>query len=50
MRSLSGMVHPELDKYYLYAETVGNLRLGEDDIVTPKNCIISFKTSQELKT
>lgn len=27
MRTLAAMVHPELDKYYLYAETVGNIQV-----------------------
>ncbi|KAK9759785.1 hypothetical protein K7432_016856 [Basidiobolus ranarum] len=38
-------VHPEIDKHYLYAETVGNIRLGENDIISEKINIISFKTS-----
>lgn len=50
MKSLAAMVHPDLEKYYLYAETVGNVRLAEEDFVTLKNNIISFKTSQEIKT
>jgi ribosome-binding ATPase YchF (GTP1/OBG family) len=49
MRQLAGLVHPDLEKYYLYAETVGNVRLGEDDIVTMENNIVSFKTSQDMK-
>jgi ribosome-binding ATPase len=49
MRQLAGMVHPDLEKYYLYSETVGNIRLGEDDVVSMQNNIVSFKTSQELK-
>ncbi|KAJ3315287.1 hypothetical protein HDV04_003680 [Boothiomyces sp. JEL0838] len=48
VRQLAGMVHPDLEKYYLYAETVGNIRLGEDDLISLNNNIISFKTSQEI--
>ncbi|KAJ2999899.1 hypothetical protein HDV02_001418 [Globomyces sp. JEL0801] len=48
VRSLAGMVHPDLEKYYLYAETVGNIQLAEDTLVSPKNNIITFKTSQSI--
>ncbi|ORY05528.1 P-loop containing nucleoside triphosphate hydrolase protein [Basidiobolus meristosporus CBS 931.73] len=45
VREFAKKVHPEIDKHYLYAETVGNIRLGESDIITEKINIISFKTS-----
>ncbi|XJO76292.1 hypothetical protein BDV3_006836 [Batrachochytrium dendrobatidis] len=49
IRQLAGMVHPDLDKYYQYAETVGSIRLGEDDLVTLDNNIVSFKTYVEIR-
>ncbi|KAH6559953.1 hypothetical protein BASA50_006666 [Batrachochytrium salamandrivorans] len=49
VRQLAGMVHPDLDTHYQYAETVGSVRLGEDDLVTESNNIISFKTYVEIR-
>ncbi|KAF8985082.1 hypothetical protein BGZ46_006044 [Entomortierella lignicola] len=40
------IVHPEIAKHYLGAETVGNRKIGEDDEITLENNIICFKTSQ----
>ncbi|KAF9925195.1 hypothetical protein FBU30_004975 [Linnemannia zychae] len=40
------IVHPEIAKHYIGAETVGNRKIGEDDLITPENNIICFKTSQ----
>ncbi|ORZ28798.1 45.2 kDa GTP-binding protein [Lobosporangium transversale] len=40
------IVHPEIAKHYLGAETVGNRMIGEDDVITLENNIICFKTSQ----
>ncbi|KAJ3101914.1 hypothetical protein HDU97_000955 [Phlyctochytrium planicorne] len=34
-------------KYCLYAETVGSVRLSDEDLLTPENSIISFHMSQE---
>ncbi|KAH8556625.1 P-loop containing nucleoside triphosphate hydrolase protein [Umbelopsis sp. PMI_123] len=48
VREFARIVHPELDKYYLYAETVGGIKLAEDAIITEENNIISFKTSQNV--
>jgi len=48
VREFAKIVHPEIDKYYLYAETVGGIKLAEDAIITEQNNIISFKTSQNL--
>ncbi|KAK9693897.1 hypothetical protein K7432_013692 [Basidiobolus ranarum] len=45
VREFAKKVHPEIDKHYLYAETVGYIRLGENDIISEKINIISFKTS-----
>jgi ribosome-binding ATPase YchF (GTP1/OBG family) len=45
MRQLAAMLSVEIEKNYLYAETVGNVRLGEDDIITADNNIVSFRTS-----
>lgn len=47
VRQLAGMINPDLDKYYNYAETIGNIKLGEDDIITQENNIISIKTTQK---
>jgi len=49
VREFAKIIHPELDKYYQYAETVGNIRLGEDDIITLENNIICIKTSQVIQ-
>ncbi|KAJ2961995.1 hypothetical protein NQZ79_g2754 [Umbelopsis isabellina] len=48
VREFARIVHPEIDKYYLYAETVGGIKLAEDAVITEENNIISFKTSQNL--
>ncbi|KXS16600.1 45.2 kDa GTP-binding protein [Gonapodya prolifera JEL478] len=48
VREFARKVHPEIDRCYLWAEGVGGVRLGEDDIVTAANNVISFKTSQEI--
>ncbi|KAM3589248.1 hypothetical protein VKS41_000119 [Umbelopsis sp. WA50703] len=48
VREFAKIVHPEIDKYYLYAETVGNIKMAEDAVITEENNIISFKTSQNL--
>ncbi|KAF9134139.1 hypothetical protein BGW39_008054 [Mortierella sp. 14UC] len=40
------IVHPEIAKHYLGAETIGNRKIGEDDVITQNNNIICFKTSQ----
>ncbi|KAJ3394805.1 hypothetical protein HDU92_006594 [Lobulomyces angularis] len=39
------MLNPEIEKTYQYAETVGGIRMGEDELLTFKNNIVSFKTS-----
>ncbi|KAK3823585.1 MAG: P-loop containing nucleoside triphosphate hydrolase protein [Benniella sp.] len=39
------IVHPEIAKHYLGAETVGHRKIGEDDEITLENNIICFKTS-----
>ncbi|OUM68682.1 hypothetical protein PIROE2DRAFT_68655 [Piromyces sp. E2] len=49
VREFARIIHPELDKYYQYAETVGNIRLGEDDLITLDNNIICIKTSQVIQ-
>ncbi|CAO3683222.1 unnamed protein product [Umbelopsis vinacea] len=48
VREFAKIVHPEIDRYYLFAETVGGIKLAEDAIITEQNNIISFKTSQNL--
>ncbi|KAG0244262.1 45.2 kDa GTP-binding protein [Mortierella sp. GBAus27b] len=40
------IVHPEIAKHYIGAETVGYRKIGEDEEITLANNIISFKTSQ----
>ncbi|TPX32407.1 hypothetical protein SmJEL517_g04448 [Synchytrium microbalum] len=49
VREFAKLVSDQLYLYYWYAETVGNVRMGEDDIVTLENNIISFKTTQALQ-
>ncbi|KAJ3037711.1 hypothetical protein HDV00_001360 [Rhizophlyctis rosea] len=49
VRQFAKIVHPEIDRYYQYAETVGSRRLGEDDVITEEINIISFKTAQEVR-
>ncbi|KAF9424645.1 hypothetical protein BGZ94_008007 [Podila epigama] len=44
------IVHPEIAKHYLGAETVGNRKIGEDDVITLGNNIICFKTSRDTQT
>ncbi|KAJ3124048.1 hypothetical protein HK098_001424 [Nowakowskiella sp. JEL0407] len=46
VREFAKIVHPDIERYYLYAETVGGRRLAEDELITTENNIISFKTSQ----
>ncbi|KAI7882186.1 P-loop containing nucleoside triphosphate hydrolase protein [Lichtheimia hyalospora FSU 10163] len=48
VREFAKILHPEIDKYYLYAESAGGTRLAEDAVITSKNNIISFKTSQTI--
>ncbi|KAL1926183.1 hypothetical protein VTP01DRAFT_6048 [Rhizomucor pusillus] len=50
VRDFAKILHPEIDKYYLYAETAGNIRLAEDAVITKNNNIISFKTSQAVSS
>ncbi|KNE67454.1 hypothetical protein AMAG_11917 [Allomyces macrogynus ATCC 38327] len=46
VRAFASMVHPELDRNYQYAETVGGRMMGEADEITLDNNIISIKTSE----
>ncbi|KAJ1956850.1 hypothetical protein EC988_001133 [Linderina pennispora] len=46
VREFAGKLHNQLTQNYLGAETVGNIQLGEDDvIVAGKNNIIKYDTS-----
>ena len=47
MREVSQMVNGDLDKHYQFAETVGGVRLGEGDVISTHNNIISFKLIHE---
>ncbi len=47
VREVSQMVNGDLDKHYQFAETVGGVRLGEQDIISTHNNIISFKLMHE---
>ncbi|KAI8923730.1 P-loop containing nucleoside triphosphate hydrolase protein [Entophlyctis helioformis] len=49
VRQFAHMVHPDLDNYYQYAETVGSVRLGEGDLLSLENNVISFKVSAEVR-
>jgi len=48
VREVAKMVHPDLDKYFLYAENQNRIRLGENDLITTENNIIKFTTSSTL--
>ncbi|OZJ03857.1 hypothetical protein BZG36_03675 [Bifiguratus adelaidae] len=45
VREFAKMLHDEIDKYYLYAETVGNIRLAEDTVITEDCNIIAYRTA-----
>ncbi|KAM9991768.1 hypothetical protein ACTFIZ_012441 [Dictyostelium cf. discoideum] len=45
VREFAAMLHPDLDKYYLYAEGITGQRLGENDEITLSNNIIKFTTA-----
>ena len=46
VRQFAHWVHPEIERHYGHAETVGGIQLGEADLITTANHIISFKTVQ----
>ncbi len=46
VRQFAHLVHPDIERHYGHAETVGGLQLGEADLITPEKNIISFKTTQ----
>ncbi|KAJ3328199.1 hypothetical protein HDU76_010406, partial [Blyttiomyces sp. JEL0837] len=48
VRDFMEMVLGDAAKFCQYAETVGSVRMGEDDIITEENNIISFKLSAEV--
>ncbi|KAI8143343.1 P-loop containing nucleoside triphosphate hydrolase protein [Fennellomyces sp. T-0311] len=49
VREFAKILHAEIDKYYLYAETVGNLRLAEEAVITAtSNNIICYRTAQAI--
>ncbi|KAI9484696.1 45.2 kDa GTP-binding protein [Zychaea mexicana] len=48
VREFAKILHPEIDKYYLYAETVGNMRLSEDAVISSTNNIICYKTAMAI--
>ncbi|KAJ3116623.1 hypothetical protein HDU96_009178 [Phlyctochytrium bullatum] len=37
-------------KFCQYAETVGSIRLGEEDLITEDNCILAFKMAQSAES
>jgi len=42
VRELAAMLHPDLEKHFLYAEGVSGMRMGEDEIITLENNIIKI--------
>ncbi|KAI9138035.1 P-loop containing nucleoside triphosphate hydrolase protein [Paraphysoderma sedebokerense] len=48
VRDFAKMLSPEIDKLYLYAEGVDGKRLGENDVITSQNNIISYKTATQM--
>ncbi|KAJ1552687.1 hypothetical protein HK405_010368, partial [Cladochytrium tenue] len=47
VRDLMQSILGESARFCLYAETVGSIRLSEDDVITNENNIISFKLSAD---
>eukprot|EP01112_Ceratiomyxa_fruticulosa_P001751 TRINITY_DN11911_c0_g1_i1.p1 TRINITY_DN11911_c0_g1~~TRINITY_DN11911_c0_g1_i1.p1 ORF type:complete len:429 (-),score=70.42 TRINITY_DN11911_c0_g1_i1:22-1308(-) len=47
VREIAGKLHPELDKYFLYAEGPRGVRRGENEVNTPKKNNIKFTTASE---
>ncbi|KAF2073642.1 hypothetical protein CYY_005061 [Polysphondylium violaceum] len=45
VREFAGMLHPDLEKYYLYAEGINGQRLGESDEIQENNNIIKYTTA-----
>eukprot|EP01132_Coremiostelium_polycephalum_P006065 gene6065-7555_t len=45
VREFAGILHPDLEKYYLYAEGISGTRLGETDVITEHNNIIKFTSA-----
>jgi ribosome-binding ATPase YchF (GTP1/OBG family) len=50
VRQFARIVHPEIERHYGHAETVGGIQLGESDLITMDNNIIMFKTVQSVNT
>lgn len=47
VKQFAAMVHPDLEKHYHSAETVGGRQLAEEDILTKETNIIAYKETQE---
>jgi ribosome-binding ATPase YchF (GTP1/OBG family) len=47
VKQFAAMVHPDLEKHYHSAETVGGRQLAEDDVLTKEINIIAYKKNQE---
>ncbi|EGG24944.1 hypothetical protein DFA_03189 [Cavenderia fasciculata] len=45
VREFAGMLHPDLEKFYLYAEGMNGQRLGEEEEITNLNNIIKYTTA-----
>ncbi|KAI8910170.1 P-loop containing nucleoside triphosphate hydrolase protein [Gorgonomyces haynaldii] len=43
VRQLAAKIHPDLDKYYNYCETVGSIRLAEDQEINKTNNILCYR-------
>eukprot|EP01103_Thecamoeba_quadrilineata_P006505 TRINITY_DN1622_c0_g1_i6.p1 TRINITY_DN1622_c0_g1~~TRINITY_DN1622_c0_g1_i6.p1 ORF type:complete len:304 (-),score=54.85 TRINITY_DN1622_c0_g1_i6:19-930(-) len=46
---LAKMLHPDIHKYFLYAENALKMRLSENDVITFENNIIKFTTAVREK-
>ncbi|KAI8853428.1 P-loop containing nucleoside triphosphate hydrolase protein [Chytridium lagenaria] len=49
VRDVMEWVLGDAAKFCMYAETVGSIRLSEDDLITEENSILSFKMSNETR-
>ncbi|EFA85445.1 Hypothetical 45.2 kDa GTP-binding protein [Heterostelium album PN500] len=45
VREFAGILHPDLEKHYLYAEGINGTRLGETDVIDETNNIIKYTSA-----
>jgi ribosome-binding ATPase len=46
---LAAKLHPDMEKHFLYAESIDGLRLGEDHVITRETSIRKKKKKKEQK-